>query len=360
MFSAARLMRKSLSPLKLCFCAAVAPLAAVLAGGCVERGGVHSYTVENLSGERVVEPAAQPGSAWFFKMQGSPDSVLAQAEPFAQIVASVEFGADGMPTWTTPTGWTSTPETGLRFATLKLDGSDPPLELAVSTLTAPDPGGDAYLKMNINRWRGQVGLEPYQEANWKQAAEGAGELRTSESDGRPVYLVQLSGTNQEGQPSTILGAIMPLPGSTPPSAVTPESTAAAPPATSPSMPTYTAPAEWTEATPGQFQLALWTVTSGDDQIDISLSSVGGSVDANLARWAGQVGLPPTVLAEASEPITVGGRSAVRVELVGSEKTILGVVVPDESASWFFKLIGPNALAAGERERFDQFIGTVKF
>jgi hypothetical protein len=102
------------------------------------------------------------------------------------------------------------------------------------------------------------------------------------------------------------------------------------------------------------------VTDGDDKVDISLSSVGGSVDANLARWAGQVGLPPTALAEASESIMVGGRTAVRVELVGSEKTILGVVVPDGAANWFFKLIGPNALAANERERFDQFIGSVKF
>jgi hypothetical protein len=51
---------------------------------------------------------------------------------------------------------------------------------------------------------------------------------------------------------------------------------------------------------------------------------------------------------------------VRVELIGSEKTILGVVVPDGSANWFFKLIGPNGLAASERERFDQFIGSVKF
>jgi hypothetical protein len=107
-------------------------------------------------------------------------------------------------------------------------------------------------------------------------------------------------------------------------------------------------------------LALWTVTNGDEQVDISLSSVGGAVDANLARWAGQVGLPPTAIAEASESITVGGRTAVRVELVGSEKTILGVVVPGESASWFFKLIGPNALAAGERERFDRFIESVQF
>lgn len=359
-FAAARPMRKSLSRLKLYLCWGAVLGSVFLAGGCVEKEGVRSYTVQNLAGAREVEPTAARGAAWFFKMQGPPDAVLAHGETFGHVVASVHFGPDGTPSWTTPSGWTSTPETGLRFATLKLEGSDPPLELAVSTLPAPDPGSDLYLKANIDRWRGQVGLQPYPETNWKQAAVEAGELRETESDGRPAYLVQLSGQDQAGEPSAILGAIIPVPGNAAGTAQPTESTTAPAAGASPGLPTYTLPAEWTEATPGQFQLALWTVGDGEEQVDISVSSAGGSVDANLARWAGQVGLPPTAVAGASESITIDGRSAVRVELVGGEKTIIGAIVPDGDRNWFFKLIGPNAPAAGERERFQQFIESVKF
>lgn len=331
--------------------------------GCSERDGIRSYTVENLSSAPAaiaVDPVV-PGAAWFFKMQGPPESVLAHSDTFANLLTTVAFEADGSPTWTNPEGWTTGPADSFRYATLTLDGSDPPVEIAISTLTADDPGSDEYLKVNIDRWRGQIGLPPGDPANWKQAAADAGELQESESNGQRVVLVQITGQGPDGQPSAILAAILPRPGTSPLSPTRPATTTEQPPSEM-RPPTYSVPPEWAEQPAGQFQMALWTVRDGDQQADISLSLAGGSAEDNLARWAGQVGLTPDALQDAARPVQIDGRDAVQVELVGGEKTILGVIIPDEraQASWFVKLIGPNDLAARERDRFQQFTESIKF
>lgn len=336
----------------------------VLAAGCTEHEGIRTYTVENLTGPPAATvPQAVPGAAWFFKMQGPPDVVLGQGDTFAQFLKTVEFRSDGTPTWTNPDGWTTTSANSFRYATLTLDGSEPPLEIAISTLSAEDPGSDEYLKVNIDRWRGQVGLPPADSANWKETAAESGQLRESESNGQRVVLVQLTGKNPDGNPSAILAAILPRPG-TAASSSTPPADVAAASQPQPEMrpPTYSVPPEWTEQPASQFQLALWTVQDGDQQVDISLSLAGGSAEANLARWAGQVGLTSDALADASRPIQIDGRDALQVGLIGSEKTIFGVIIPDEraQASWFVKLIGPNDLAARERERFQQFTESIEF
>ena len=338
-------------------------VACVAGAGCFEHDGIRSYTVENVSqapAAGAVDPVV-PGAAWFFKLQGPPESVLAQGEAFAGLLATVSFAPDGSPNWTNPAGWSTGPADRFRYATLTLDGSDPPLEIAISTLPADEPGSDEYLKLNIDRWRGQIGLPPGDPANWKQAAAEAGELQESESNGQRVVLVQMTGADPSGDPSAILAAILPRPGASPVTPARPATTTA-PPQAEMRPPTYSVPPEWAEQAAGQFQMALWTVRDGDQQVDISLSLAGGSAEDNLARWAGQVGLTSAALPTASRPVQIAGRDAMQVELVGGEKTILGVIIPEEraQASWFVKLIGPNDLAARERERFQQFTESIKF
>jgi hypothetical protein len=71
----------------------------------------------------------------------------------------VPTGEDSV-SWTLPKGWTeSRPSGGMRFATLK-----PPVEgqIDVSVITLPGPAGGELA--NVNRWRGQIGLAPVDEA----------------------------------------------------------------------------------------------------------------------------------------------------------------------------------------------------
>ena len=61
--------------------------------------------------------------------------------------------------WTLPKGWTSTASGGMRVATLKA-----PVEgkLDVSVVVLGGPAGGELA--NVNRWRGQIGLAPFDDA----------------------------------------------------------------------------------------------------------------------------------------------------------------------------------------------------
>lgn len=67
-------------------------------------------------------------------------------------------GADALQ-WTLPAGWGQSFPGGMRFATFKVPGSG---KIDGSVVTLPgDAGGDLA---NVNRWRGQIGLGPTDEA----------------------------------------------------------------------------------------------------------------------------------------------------------------------------------------------------
>jgi hypothetical protein len=76
--------------------------------------------------------------------------------------------------WTLPKGWTETPGTGMRFATLTPPSGGGKAEVSVVCL----PGAAGGELANVNRWRGQIGLGPLDEkglnASRQQAKAKAG------------------------------------------------------------------------------------------------------------------------------------------------------------------------------------------
>ena len=60
--------------------------------------------------------------------------------------------------WTLPKGWTETPGSGMRFATLTPPG---PGKAELSVVCLPGTAGGELA--NVNRWRGQIGLGPLDE-----------------------------------------------------------------------------------------------------------------------------------------------------------------------------------------------------
>lgn len=77
----------------------------------------------------------------------------------------VPTGADAL-AWDLPKGWTETHAGGMRFATLK-----PPVpgKIDVSVVMLPGEAGGELA--NLNRWRGQIGLPPVDEATRVQTRE---------------------------------------------------------------------------------------------------------------------------------------------------------------------------------------------
>jgi len=126
------------------------------------------------------------GNSWFFKAMGPADLLDKEAAAFDEFLASLAFDGGAKVTWKLPAGWRDGPEKQGRYATLLLGPGKDAIELSVLSL-----GGN--LLDNINRWRGQVGLDPLP---LEQMGDTAKEVSTKQ--GKKVTRVDLSGTAGKG------------------------------------------------------------------------------------------------------------------------------------------------------------------
>jgi hypothetical protein len=129
---------------------------------------------------------------------------------------------------------------------------------------------------------------------------------------------------------------------------------------------FDAPSEWSPGKPNAFSLAAFKVADGDKQVEITVSTAGGDLLANVNRWRGQVKLPPidaAGLVKAAKKIDTLGSTGDYVEIVGPEaanrETILGVQAEAGGRTWFVKLKGDAELAQREKPRFETFVKSLK-
>jgi hypothetical protein len=118
-----------------------------------------------------------------------------------RILPGMQAAADeaGGLTYTVPEGWEDLPASGIRKANLKVSDANGTAELTVLVF----PGDVGGRLANINRWRGQVGLEDAQPEDLPQFTEG---YAISQHPGLYVRL--------EGGAQSILGGLLPFHGST--------------------------------------------------------------------------------------------------------------------------------------------------
>lgn len=117
--------------------------------------------------------------------------------------------------WTKPEAWTEKPASQMRLASFGYTAPNGD-EADISVFSFPDAAGG--LLANINRWRGQVSLDPVTEADLPTTAEQI------EVAGRPAWSVDLLGTAKGGGgpmmaaapkasgPTRIIGTIVPVDG----------------------------------------------------------------------------------------------------------------------------------------------------
>ena len=132
---------------------------------------------------------------------------------------------------------------------------------------------------------------------------------------------------------------------------------------------WTAPAAWTAKPNGPMRKGSYAVKGNGAEADLSVTAFPGDTGgllANLNRWRGQVSLPP--LAEAQlgasvEHLDLGSLHADVVDFAGSANgaptRLLGAIVPLNGETWFFKLLGPDALVAQQKPAFLEFLRTVR-
>jgi hypothetical protein len=133
--------------------------------------------------------------------------------------------------------------------------------------------------------------------------------------------------------------------------------------------TWTAPAHWKAKGAAAMRKGSFSVPGENGaEADLSITAFPGDVGgelANLNRWRGQIQLPSlqeSDLAGVTTRSTSHGLTFVVVDFVSPSATkparILGAIVPYNNATWFFKLMGPDALVAREKPAFLAFLQTV--
>ncbi len=141
------------------------------------------------------------------------------------------------------------------------------------------------------------------------------------------------------------------------------------------------PAAWkTAPNASAMRKATYRVTkaAGDpDDAEMSVTQVGGGIDANIDRWAGQFetkpGAPPQKAKR--EEKTMGPLKVTVVELAGvfngggmpgmaaaGPKTgyaLLAAIVEGTDPPYFFKLVGPEKTVKAARPDFDKLVSSLK-
>lgn len=150
--------------------------------------------------------------------------------------------------------------------------------------------------------------------------------------------------------------------------------------------TFTPPADWKPvATTSPMRVAQFALprASGDardaELVVYYFGGTGGSVEANIERWVGQMQQPdgrPSSAVTKRQSRTVNGMKVTLVDVPGTyvaEVTpgspqrhnsanfhLRAAVIETSNGPYFIKLTGPAKTVAASDKQFEAFLGSVKF
>jgi hypothetical protein len=293
-----------------------------------------------------------------------------------------------------PEGWSATPGSD-RFtqATIRIPTDEATLDMTVSSL--PWGGTPDDLLLNVNRWRGQMGLPQVTTA--EALAEDARQIKAGDNT---ITVVDLRGRFRRGGMAPFAGGAMggAMPGGAPPIGVAPgslpadhppvggASTPAQPPAVeaghggamagagaAAALPKFVAPDSWEASTAGGMNRAVYQVAAGGQEALVTVSNIPASSGAmfadplqNANLWRSGVGLAPIAadgLKDISESLEIGGHPATLVSVMpeaDKPEATLAAIVTHGDQIWYFKLKGARQLVADKQAEFKAFLKTVQF
>jgi hypothetical protein len=335
----------------------------------------------------------------------TPKDSGAGAPPPKAAVATPQ-AAPGALKWSTPSGWKEQPPGGMRVGSFTVSKDEKQADVSIIPLGGISGG----TLDNVNRWRGQVGLPPVDGAK-------LGEIGEKTSIGStPATLYDMAGKDPKtGQPTRILATSLSVDGTTwffkmlgPDDLVESEkphfkeflqsvrfeggSTAAQPPQPPPLLsggkdmanlvapagsaaekPVWDVPTGWKEQAPTSMRLATYAVNGEQggkaDVSVIKLAGGAGGLLANVNRWRSQVGLDPvdeTGLPKLISSEDVNGAKITFVDMAGrnvesgESARLLAAVVPREGVTWFYKMLGTDALVAQQKPAFIKFVQSARY
>jgi hypothetical protein len=296
---------------------------------------------------------------WFVLLSGPEADVKKNTATFDEFVRSVRFDVkqdkdkENLPiTWIQPKDWRKDPAgppDSLRYAGFRIDNKPKELEVAVTKL----PNKGYTLLDNIRRWEKQVNVPPSEHEDQLGAAV---KLVRDKIDGQPVTWVDVTGyavhTVSRPPAPTAHGK-----GFMPPLDLKK-------PAKGRSSPfTYTAPAGWRkqEVGPGRLVAEIYKIGEGRNEIELTISSFGGSPADNINRWRDEVKLPRLPEREAVESAKrkkVAGIDSYYADVENPrapEFRTLAVMIPSAPMNWFVKMWGPRDIVEQHKKDFEAFV-----
>ena len=132
---------------------------------------------------------------------------------------------------------------------------------------------------------------------------------------------------------------------------------------------WDAPPRWVAKPAGSMRKGSYTLGGEGPTADLGITAFPGDVGgewANVNRWRGQLQLAPVAAAEVEAMVTRSESNGLKftvVDLLGSANgaptRLLGAMVPYAGATWFFKVLGPDAVVTGEKKAFLEFLKTIR-
>lgn len=302
-----------------------------------------------------------------------------------------------------PDGWQDAPAGGMRYASFRFARGEASVDISVVPL-GPESG---ELLPNVNRWLGQLGVQPIDESGLEScvthlhvgdahvdvvdlegdpAAENRQRMLVAivPKDGR-VWFLKAMGPHDlvtEMKPAfdgwvKSLRFNVPIRG-TPGSAPAQPASAGRVPSANPNDMTsqpvasassaglsWTAPEGWRQdSKPMSPRVASFQIGDDTRKADLAVTTFPGDVGglvANINRWRNQLELPPIadVGEQPSVPVSVDGRAALLFDITGKQRTLVAVV-PADGQTWFFKLTGDADLLGDQKAAFLSFLGSIRF
>ena len=151
-----------------------------------------------------------------------------------------------------------------------------------------------------------------------------------------------------------------------------DSPGTAPTAAAGDQPIWTVPSGWKEGQLAQFLVAKFVISgSGDAVASVNVSQLsgdGGGLLANLNRWRAQLGQPPDSEADLVKLPTLdaSGVKATVADFTGTDARsgkparLVGVVLPLNGQTWFYKLMGDAATVDRQKDALMKFVQSAKY
>ena len=333
----------------------------------------------------------------------APSSDAATPPPAMDAAAAPAQSGNALPQFqfALPPGWQQVPASQMRVASFAVtNASGPSADVGI----IPLPAGENELAL-VNMWRDQLQLPPtdhadsvdislgsdpaklfefvstapvldgkYQQRNlvamqtrgsmsWFFKMTGEDAFVTSQKDVFLQFLKSFTFSDSASIPAPAPGADLTAPGG-PAGAVPPANMAGS---------IWTVPAGWQSVAPSQFLLAQFLIPVNGAQAEVNVSQLageGGGLLANVNLWRRQLGLPPVDQEEdfskMVDTLAIPGGQAHVVDLngidakTGQTARLVGVVLPQNGQTWFYKLMGDPGIVASQKDTFLKFIQSARY